>query len=82
MAGVLRDRLDPWTRLESSADTFDDSNTLATNGALYAIVFDPGHRFFWVAAGTVPIPQQPLVGFSLDELLDGKAPAPRPVETL
>ncbi len=76
VARVLRDRLDPWTRLESAADVFDDSSTLATNGALYAIVFDGARRQFWVSAGVLPVPQQPLIGFSLDELLGLPEPAP------
>ncbi len=68
-AGVLRDRVDPYTLAEVSAGTFDNDGSIATNGALYAVVFDPEHLWFWAAAGTTPVPEQPLRGFSLGELL-------------
>jgi len=66
---VLRDRVDPWTGEESSPDEFDNNQSIATNGALYQIVFDPEALLFWVAAGALPVPQQPFVCFSLGELL-------------
>ena len=66
---LLRDRQDPNTGEVYGLDIFDNNSSLATNGNLYAIVFDPKKRFFWVAAGEIPVPQQPFQGFSLDELL-------------
>ena len=77
---IMRDRLNPRTGKESPAGTFDDGLSLATNGALYQVVFDPAARKFWVAAGKAPVPAQPFSGFSLDELLgkDGQAPATIP----
>ena len=66
---IMRDRINPWTKEESSIDVFDNGLSLATYGALYEIVFDPEKRFFWVAAGELPVPQQPFIGFSLSELL-------------
>ncbi len=66
---VARDRIDPETGEESPADEFDNGKSLATNGALYAIVFDPAKLRFWVAAGALPVPSQTFVGFSLGELL-------------
>ena len=73
---VMRDRLNPRTKVESPASTFDDGLSLATNGALYQLVFDPQRRHFWLAAGKAPVPAQAFVGFSLDELLgrDGATP--------
>jgi hypothetical protein len=79
LVGFLRDRVDPWTGQPSPAGTFDDNSSIATNGAVYQIVFDPGNLCFWVAAGGVPVPEQPFVGFSLGELLqlpDARACAP------
>jgi hypothetical protein len=66
---ILRDRTNPYTHDEVPAGTFDNNGSLATNGALYAIAFDPGRYRFWVAAGQIPVPEQPFVGFSLAELL-------------
>lgn len=69
VARVLRDRIDPYTGAETPAGTFDNDGSLATNGALYAIVFAPEDLVFWAAAGSRPVPEQPLHGFSLGELL-------------
>ena len=66
---VMRDRVDPYTGVEAPVGTFDNNGGLATNGALYAIVFSPEDLTFWVAAGTLPVPEQPFHGFSLNELL-------------
>ena len=70
MVNVLRDRIDPDTMIESPLGTLDDDSSLATNGAIYAIIFDPGNLFFWVASGEIPVPEQQFVGFSLSDLLD------------
>lgn len=67
---VARDRIDPYTGQESPADVFDNAQSLATNGALFVVVFDPADLRFWVAAGKIPVPSQPLVGFSLGHLLN------------
>jgi hypothetical protein len=69
LAEIMRDRVDAWTGEAFPADTFDNGRSIATNGALYQVVYDPAARVFWVAAGAIPVPQQPLVGFSLLELL-------------
>jgi hypothetical protein len=69
MIAMMRDRVDPWTHEEYPADTFDNNRSIATNGALFEILYDPERLFFWVAAGKLPVPQQPFVGFSLGELL-------------
>jgi len=66
---ILRDRVNPYTFEESSVDDFDNDSSLATNGAVYQIVFSPEELVFWVAAGAIPVPQQPFVGFSVGELL-------------
>jgi hypothetical protein len=76
---VLRDRINPYTGEESPIDEFDNGKSIATYGALYAIVFDPEKSLFWVATGKIPVPQQPFVGFSLKKLLGYKdAPEPLP----
>lgn len=68
-AEILRDRINPYTHEQVPESVFDNDGSLATNGALYAVVLDPGALRFWVAAGQTPVPAQPLVGFSLAELL-------------
>lgn len=66
---VLRDRVDANTGVQSAKTVIDDNKTIATNGALYEVLFDPAARTFWVAAGALPVPVQPFTGFSLGELL-------------
>lgn len=73
---LLRDRVNPSTGIEAPVGTFDNDAGLATNGALYAIVFSPEDLTFWVAAGALPVPEQPFHGFSLPELLG--CPGARP----
>jgi hypothetical protein len=76
---ILRDRVDAETG-ETRAATFDDSRSIATDGALYAIVFDPEGLRFWVAAGKIPVPEQEFVGFSLEELLGRSSESPSSIE--
>jgi hypothetical protein len=78
MIQILRDRVDPTTGQTSAPDVFDDDSSIATNGAIYQVVFDPENLWFWVAAGKLPIPDQEFVGFSLGELLG--LPDAKPVE--
>jgi hypothetical protein len=66
---VIRDRINPDNGKESPLGTFDDNRSLATNGNIYSIVFDPGNLHFWVAAGKTPVPEQEYQGFSLGTLL-------------
>ncbi len=76
---VLRDRINPYTGEESSIDEFDNGKSIATYGALYAIVFDPEKGLVWIAAGKIPVPQQNFIGFSIKKLLGYKdAPDPLP----
>lgn len=77
-ASVLRDRVNPDTGVESPADVFLDEQSIATNGALYSMIFDPAGRRFWLAAGAVPLHAQPLLGLSLGELLDWPDASPVP----
>jgi len=81
MIEIMRDRINPYTGYESPVDEFDNDQSLATNGAIYQIVFDPENLLFWVAAGQLPVPQQPFIGFSLGELLGlpGAVPVEPPV---
>lgn len=69
LIAIMRDRVDPETHEEYGPEVFDNNRSLATNGALYQIAYDPENLLFWVAAGTLPVPAQPFVGFSLGELL-------------
>jgi len=75
---VMRDRKNPSDGKVSPTTEFDDGKSLATNGALYNLVFDPEKRLFWMAAGKVPIPSQPFKGFSLDKLLGKEGAADHP----
>ena len=73
---ILRDRIDPDTMVESPLGTLDDDSSLATNGAIYAIIFDPERLHFWVASGEIPVPEQTFTGFSLSELLNWPGATP------
>jgi len=66
---VMRDRINADTGEQSAKTVVDDNKSIATNGALYQLLFDPAARTFWVAAGALPVPAQPFTGFSLGELL-------------
>ena len=72
---ILRDRVDPATMVDEPP-IFDDGLSLATDGALYEAVFDGSRLQLWVAAGAIPIPAQPFVGFSLSHLLGDANAAP------
>jgi len=67
---VLRDRVNPDNGEEFGLDVFDNDSSLATNGALFGIIYDPAKRVFWVAAGyPLSVPSKSFVGFSVGELL-------------
>lgn len=66
---VLRDRHNPYTGEDAAVDLFDGAGTIANNGNIWSIVFVPGRGEFYAAAGPVPVPMNPYVGFSMDELL-------------
>lgn len=78
---ILRDRTNPYTFQESPATIYDDDSSISTNGALRQVVFDPERLRFWIAAGKVPVPQQPFVCFSLGEMvgLPNAVPCDAPV---
>ena len=78
IVAIMRDRINPYTHEQVPADVFDNNGSLATNGAIYQIVFDPENLWFWVAGGEIPVPRQTFVGFSLSELLG--LPDAKPVE--
>ncbi|HEY9597750.1 MAG TPA: C45 family peptidase [Cyanophyceae cyanobacterium] len=69
MMRILRDRINPYTLEESSLDTYDDNASIATNGAIRQVVFDPTNLCFWMATGEVPVSANPFMQFSLAELL-------------
>lgn len=67
---ILRDRTHPKTGEVSSLDVFDDNASIGGNGSLRQVVFDPEGLRFWLAAGEVPIPENPFTCFSLGEMLN------------
>jgi len=80
---ILRDRVDPWLEdgtgrpLEYSRDVFDNNRSIATNGVIRQVVFDPERLLMWVAAGREPpIPSRPFVCYSLGERLGLPGAAP------
>lgn len=84
LARVMRDRVHPRTGVEAPADTVDDGLSLATNGLMHQVLFDPAGGLLWIAAGQPPIHQLDYVCFSLDELLEVADPrrCPEGMETL
>ncbi|MGF1498507.1 MAG: C45 family autoproteolytic acyltransferase/hydrolase [Elainellaceae cyanobacterium] len=70
MAQILRDRTNPETLTPSPLTVFDDNASPGGNGAHRQATFDPGRRHLWVAAGPPPVPENPFVCFSLEELLN------------
>ena len=67
---MLRDRYNPITGIEQPPEVADDGNTIGTNGCVQAMVFLPTEGAIYIAEGDVPIPQNPFVGFTLDELFE------------
>ncbi|WP_163700044.1 C45 family autoproteolytic acyltransferase/hydolase [Adonisia turfae] len=66
---VLRDRTNPNTGEVSDLSIYDDNTSIGGNGSLRQVVFDPESLRFWVAAGDIPIPENPFTCFSLGEML-------------
>jgi hypothetical protein len=69
MVRILRDRINPYTQIPSPLDVYDDDASIGGNGSLRQGVFDPAHLRFWVAAGNVPVPENPFVCFSFGEMI-------------
>jgi hypothetical protein len=67
---VMRDRINPYDGTATPADVFDNGKSIATYGALFAVLFEPESKMFWVAAGALPVPAQVFTGFSLMKLLN------------
>jgi len=70
----MRDLVDPLTgvaatREELEAQDWDNDITLGGNGPMHFVIFQPGDHLFYVAAGKLPIFEQPYTCFSLEELL-------------
>jgi hypothetical protein len=70
MAEILRDRTNPETLTPSPFSVFDDNASPGGNGAQRQATYDPARLRLWVAAGPPPVPENPFVCFSLEELLD------------
>jgi len=69
-AAILRDTTDGHTGEVSSPDLSDGADTLANNGCIQSIIYVPAQRTMYLAEGDVPVPQNPFVGFTLDELFE------------
>jgi len=80
MMRILRDRTNPETLTPSPLTVFDDDASPGGNGAHRQATFDPARLHLWVAAGPPPVPENPFVCFSLEELLDfpNATPCPSP----
>jgi hypothetical protein len=70
MVEILRDRVNPYTLKASSPNVYDDDASIASNGALWQVVFDPERLLFWIAAGKVPVTSNPFVCFSVGKMLN------------
>jgi hypothetical protein len=73
---ILRDRTNPFTGETYEPDVFDNNGSIATNGAVWSMIFLPEDHLFYMAAGQPPVPAHAYIGFDLDELLKG--PGARP----
>jgi hypothetical protein len=74
LAGVMRDITNPYdgtvpTLEELEALGWDNDGSIGANGPMHFAIFAPASGLFWVAAGKLPIHQQPYSCFSLPELL-------------
>lgn len=83
MAKVMRDRTNPSdgttpTDEELEAMDWDNDIGIGSNGPMHFVVFEPASHLFWVAAGKLPIHQQPYKCFSLEELLGLEVTHPCP----
>jgi hypothetical protein len=80
MTEILRDRVNPETLIPSPFSVFDDNASPGGNGSQREATYDPARLHLWVAAGPPPVPQNPFVCFSLEELLDfpDATPCPSP----
>ncbi len=70
MVRILRDRTNPYTQEVSPLTLYDDDASPGGNGSMRQVTFDPERKLFWIAAGHPPVPENPFVCFSLDELLE------------
>jgi Alpha/beta hydrolase of unknown function (DUF1400)/Acyl-coenzyme A:6-aminopenicillanic acid acyl-transferase len=69
MAKILRDRVNPYTQQASPLERFDDDASPGGNGALRQAIYDPEGQRLWIAAGQPPVPENPFVCFSMQNLL-------------
>ena len=69
MVEILRDRTNPYTKAISPLTVYDDNASPGGNGSMRQVTFDPERKLFWIAAGQPPVPENPFVCFSLDEML-------------
>ena len=73
---ILRDRYNPFTAETYEPGVFDNNGSIATNGAIWSIVFLPEDLTLYMAAGQPPVPSNAYIGFDLDELLKGPGAQP------
>jgi len=72
MIAVMRDTVNPLTKVAAGYDIENPDNNagIGTNGPMHFVLFDPEKLLFWVAAGKLPIGEQPFKCFSLGKLLN------------
>ena len=68
-AAILADRTNGCTGETYGPEPFDNDGSIATNGAIWSMVFLPEKRQVYFAGGEPPVPLQPFVGFDLMDLL-------------
>jgi len=77
---ILRDTYDVVTNKTLDPNQATDGATLANNGCIQSVVFDPAVGILYVALGSVPAMRHEYVGYSIGQLLsDPQAMAPDPV---
>lgn len=68
MSEIMRDRINPYNLIESLDSIYDDHQSIATNGLLRQVIFDPSKLKFWITTGSLPVYLSKLIEFSLIDL--------------
>ncbi|RME23668.1 MAG: hypothetical protein D6806_10860 [Deltaproteobacteria bacterium] len=70
MKSLLADNYNPRTGEHCPPDTFDGCATIGNSATIYSMVFVPGRGELYMAdGGGLPVPRQPFLRFTMDELL-------------
>lgn len=73
----------PYTELTNPPDLIDGGGSIGDNGTVHSMVFPPAQRALYVSMGEQPVPPNPCIGFSFDELFEqpnGVPPDPAQIE--